>query len=127
MLDTACQMRQAGDWKVPNRHSHVAVNNEEIYSAYWQQTQCMHQHVMKMIKLLESNPDTQNAIIFVHGDHGSRINKTDEALNSEPDNVQTLLAIKHGGKLDAIAGVHEAPIVLQHFFPHTVRQLVPSH
>jgi hypothetical protein len=43
--------------------------------AYWQQAACTHDRLMAMIDAVLASPVGRNAVILVHGDHGSRILK----------------------------------------------------
>jgi hypothetical protein len=46
---------------------------QETETAYWEQAACTHDTLMAMIDALTSTQEGSDAIIVIHGDHGSRI------------------------------------------------------
>lgn len=125
VLDERCQLKSADDWQVPHRHSNVVVDAHKIYQGYWQQTECVHQHVQKIVTQLESNPASSGAIVIVHGDHGARIERGKEDISfvPNPDDLQTFLAIKHPQKSNFPAKEDDAPVILQDAFADAIDHL----
>lgn len=92
MLDQACKLKPIADWRVPPRYDKRA-RRDEVYLAYWDQAVCADRLAMELISAVQSTPFGQQAIIIVHGDHGSRIGR-DTPQASREESLQTFLAVK---------------------------------
>ena len=56
-------------------------STDETYARYIKQIQCAHVVVNKIINKLNSNPETQDSTIIIHGDHGPPIPSRVEAVD----------------------------------------------
>lgn len=92
MLDQACNLKPVGDWRVPPRYDKRA-RRDEVYRAYWDQAVCADRLAMELVSAVQGTPFGQQAIIIVHGDHGSRIGR-DTPQASREESLQTFLAVK---------------------------------
>lgn len=75
MLDSNCQLKPYHEWSAPNRYINMGyseIQNNKIYKDYWDQSACAHKRVISIIDKIQQNKKI-DAIIMVHGDHGSRI------------------------------------------------------
>jgi hypothetical protein len=92
MLDGNCAVKPVADWRVPPRFDANA-DRDSVYRAYWDQSACANRLVLGLIDDVQATPLGREAIIFVHGDHGSRIGrKTEKSNNAE--NRLSFLAVK---------------------------------
>ena len=78
------------------------------YAEYYKQVLCLHKVVGELLDIIERRGLTDEAIVFIHGDHGSRISMLEAITGSEDlltprdiiDAVSTLYAVR-GPNLDS--------------------------
>jgi hypothetical protein len=117
MLDQACNLKPVGDWRVPPRYDKRA-KRDEVYSAYWDQAACADRLAMELVSAVQATPFGQQAIIIVHGDHGSRIGR-DTPQASREESLQTFLAVKTQGSTGKL---HTEEVNLQLQFAEEFRK-----
>lgn len=129
MMDTDCRIKNYKKWTSSNRlleTNESPIPEEEIYRDYWDQSACAHRRVMSMIDMVRNEFDI-NPIIFVQGDHGSRITGDQEVLaHPSPDNVdmlETFLAV-YSGTPDKTGMEITEPLLLQSLFQETIHRLL---
>ena len=76
ILDEKCSYKKNG-WNYFQKES-----TDETYARYIKQIQCTHVVVDKIINKLNSNPETQDSTIIIHGDHGPGIPSPVETVDS---------------------------------------------
>ena len=84
-LDDLCNLRPPNEW-FPNKIEH----DQEYYFA---QMNCTYTLLEELFDSIKENPQAKNAIVVVHGDHGSRI-----AVNAQSERLftySTLFAVRH--------------------------------
>lgn len=128
MANIDCSIKPYAEWTSPNRHRTkkappIAV--EKIYSDYWDQSACTHKKIMEIVDQIKQKSDV-DPIIFVHGDHGSRINGTYEDLsNPSSDNIdmlETFLAVYIDSETDGGAEYSKLQ-TLQPLFAHVFNDI----
>lgn len=99
MTNVNCSIKPYAEWTSPNRHrikGAPPLALEKIYNDYWDQSACIHKKVMEAVDQIKQRSNLA-PIIFVHGDHGSRISGTyDDLSNPNPENIdmlETFLAV----------------------------------
>lgn len=99
LLDERCRVKPPGKVLVP-RWVTTRIGTEfdatATERAYWEQAACAHGKLMAMIDAILASPGGRDAVILVHGDHGSRLFKllADPAHETATENERrhTLLA-----------------------------------
>jgi hypothetical protein len=89
VYDAACHIKQdSAEWE-DNIDGPPLINTKENllrrYQKYEQQTQCLTNRLSQFFSDLEARHLTQDAVIIVHGDHGSRILSTSPDIINLPD------------------------------------------
>lgn len=113
IFDRDCTPRRVKDWE-----THLplpATDTAERYRQRWQmlleQQLCASIDMMYIVKALDSQPHMRDALIIIHGDHGSRILTQNDAVRAElkqddavraRDQRGTFLAIRDGQKPGAM-------------------------
>ncbi|HHF7367532.1 TPA: sulfatase-like hydrolase/transferase [Legionella bozemanae] len=72
-----------------NKNCEYIGESQNKTKAYFEQLECTHKLIGAFLKTLETNQNTKNSIIVIHGDHGSRIEEPDIRLNYKftPENI----------------------------------------
>lgn len=117
VLDEQCRMKASDQAFMPRwitRQAGIEFDAAATERAYWEQAACTHDKLMAMIDAILASPGGRNAVIVVHGDHGSRLFKKlvhpEEEAASETERRHALLA--HfavrglGGRHDELAAHH---------------------
>lgn len=76
LLDADCRVKPVGQARAPlwvARHIALEFEAAATERAYWEQAACTHGRLMALIDAVLSSPGGKDAIILVHGDHGSRL------------------------------------------------------
>lgn len=118
-----CRVLPPAQWNYRRSARRIEVRE----AAYRQQVGCMMRKLDRMIAAFESSPAGRNAVIILHGDHGTRITKKDpinaEAGKLSPADLMasysTLFAVRSPG---LAAGVEAQPYAT----PDILRQLMIS-
>ena len=124
VADGDCRILPPSRWQY--RRSARPVEARE--AAYRQQVGCVMRKLDRVIAAFESSPGGRNAVIIVHGDHGSRITRkdpieADAELLSSADlmaGYSTLFAVRGPG---LAAGIEPRPFAT----PDILRQLAASN
>jgi hypothetical protein len=109
--DAQCALRPPEYWyerrdrTVPSGRSNTPESRARRYDAYFRQSHCVTRRISDVLDALASSGAGEDAIVILHGDHGSRINLFDardkhrEKLTPTDyrDSFSTLLAIRGPG------------------------------
>ncbi len=101
MMDPECRVKPLARWSAPVRHQKAGtppVPLADIYADYWDQAACAHRRVMALVDDVRRR-STLDPIIWVHGDHGARIQASFEELfgdGSGDDTRRTFFAAYTG-------------------------------
>ena len=68
-LDSTCRVKRPGAWQIERSDAPLA----ERDAAYAEQMACAARVVERLVAALRASPGGKDAVILVHGDHGSRI------------------------------------------------------
>jgi hypothetical protein len=75
VFDSRCSLRPAREWI--NQISGYGINDPDSralrYRNYHQQLLCTQRHVAALLDAIDRNPKLADAVVIIHGDHGSRI------------------------------------------------------
>ena len=121
LFDDHCRPQPSlEDWRDRRVHKgRVEESDRRLrYEAYVQQSLCGQTLVTQLIEGLRAKGDWDDAVVIVHGDHGSRItarepsgrNATKLTDQDQRDSFATFLAIKRPG---VPAGISEVPVAVQ--------------
>ncbi|MSQ03550.1 MAG: hypothetical protein EXR71_16955 [Myxococcales bacterium] len=123
LLDENCKpWPSLADWMDRRAHKGAVENNtaERLarYDKYLSQSLCTQALVGELVDVLKASPDWQDAVVLIHGDHGSRVtrhaptgrNLTKLTPQDHRDSFSTFLAIKSPL---VPAGVSEVPVAIQ--------------
>lgn len=69
IFDKECNVKERADWS----NEQVPGTRMQRHANYQAQLQCTHRLLAKMFDALESSPSGKDAVVIIHGDHGSRI------------------------------------------------------
>jgi hypothetical protein len=95
VLDENCRVKPPEQVRVPRwvtPYIGATFDQATAERAYWEQAACAHDRLMAIIDAILSSPDGKDAVIVVHGDHGSRLFKLMPDNASETERRYTLLA-----------------------------------
>jgi len=100
VFDESCAMKPRAQWNTEMQSAKI----EARYANYRAQTVCMHRLLGEMLDVLQETEAGRQAIVIIHGDHGSRIAvRRPDTLNPSPDlrdfamTYSTLFAIRAPG------------------------------
>ena len=68
-----CSFLPLKDWR--RRRGHWSLTERQ--SAYYDQVRCTMRKIEALLRAVDASPAGQNAVVIIHGDHGSRITRTD--------------------------------------------------
>lgn len=89
VTDRHCAIRPLRDWD----HQIVRTPNDERERIYFDQVRCVLKMTDKLLRSLEKSPAGRNAVVIIHGDHGSRIaNRLPSVENSNQTSDADLIA-----------------------------------
>lgn len=108
VLDRDCKLKAPSDWGYPLRFDYLD-SPTKAYETYWDQSICTGSLIARV---LDRVGDRDDVVVFVHGDHGSRIFFETNAQN-DADSFGTILAVKAPNQN---AGLIVAPVSLQPTF-----------
>jgi hypothetical protein len=104
VFDADCAMRgDIDDWREPER---PGANGElerwrAEYGRYLGQVRCVHHHLDRFMRTIAATAHLRDAVIVLHGDHGSRIPRPEQAgvdvRNPFIDGLSTLFAVRAPG------------------------------
>jgi hypothetical protein len=80
VMDANCRLKNAADWY--NRQL-AGIPKDRREAAYFDQISCLLTSLEGLFEALESSPAGANAIVIIHGDHGSRITDIDARIENE--------------------------------------------
>jgi hypothetical protein len=96
LLDADCRVKPAGRVRAPlwvARHIALEFEAAATERAYWEQAACTHDRLMAIVDAILASPGGKDAVILVHGDHGSRLStRVIDETTSESVRRHTLLA-----------------------------------
>jgi hypothetical protein len=95
VLDENCRVKPPEQVRVPRwvtPYIGATFDQATAERAYWEQAACAHDRLMAIIDAILSSPGGKDAVIVVHGDHGSRLFKLMPDNASETERRYTLLA-----------------------------------
>lgn len=70
-----CSLLQARDWHdihVPSAVTSLSTRTA-LYERYLDQVRCLNSRIQRLLRIVDGNPELRDAILVIHGDHGSRI------------------------------------------------------
>lgn len=79
MFDRKCNVRAPNDWTAPWTRPIEREDTDPhyqyigLYRDILEQALCANETVLSLVAALDRNPATKDAIVIIHGDHGSRI------------------------------------------------------
>lgn len=75
LFTAQCDVRPVGSWKGRGQWlgQDTLQTRRERYGVYAEQVMCTQQHIERVLAAVQSNPRLRDAVVIVHGDHGSRI------------------------------------------------------
>lgn len=130
-FDAKCALRPSDDWLNNTVHDHGEVDTlesrRERYRLQFAQTECAALHFGRIADVIAAGPATADAVVLVHGDHGSRItieNRKGVApelygqADYERDNRGTFLAIRMPG---LAPGIIDTPVRVDDLYDALVR------
>jgi len=126
-LNNKCLLRPVSEWS-SDRRAKTIRQRKVAYRRYGQQLECSLKHVSEILDHVAQNPELKNAIVLIHGDHGSRISvnkiddRTDVDLSNEDllDNFPTLFAVRHP---DIKPGIDNKPVALDSLLRHYLKEM----
>lgn len=74
-LDANCRLRRWRDWEKP----FTGRNLSKRQHAYFAQVRCTTRKIGALLKALDHSAAGRNAVVIIHGDHGSRITQVEPA------------------------------------------------
>ncbi|MGH9176637.1 MAG: sulfatase-like hydrolase/transferase [Vicinamibacterales bacterium] len=92
VYDTACRVRHPADWG--------GSPDQNLYSLAFDQTSCLYKELRALFEQLQDAGQLDDAVIFVHGDHGVRIGAGSSDASTRQDHLDlfsTLYAVKGPG------------------------------
>lgn len=78
MLDEQCRVKSPDAVRAPKwgmEHLGKPFSLVAVERAYWEQAACVHDTLMETIDAILESPGGEDAVVLVHGDHGSRLLK----------------------------------------------------
>lgn len=135
-FDRDCQMElRPGHWLLSkDKRLGTRYNTQESralrYPLYLGQMFCLQSRLETMFAILEEKGLWEDAIVVIHGDHGSRISqwppapvcKSNVSSQDLVDSFSTLYAVKAPG---LEAGYHRDLLPIDHLFSRTLRDRLP--
>lgn len=119
ILDEKCSYKKGWKYFDNNEENKISASGKssDIYSRYLKQIECAHFLMDKLIGKLNSNPETQNSTIVIHGDHGSRLSPLSPHLNnsgnfSDEDFIQNFSTFFSIRSPDLSLGYDRRPLAL---------------
>ena len=110
IYDAACNLRPVADWMDRADGGgtppfNTSETRQARYERYFEQLRCLYEKMDLILDKIEKNNKLKNAIIIVHGDHGSRIifsrpwEEDEDILRRSDyiDSYSTLFAIRSNG------------------------------
>jgi hypothetical protein len=102
VFNAGCGLLRASEWRDRSGSARLKPLRE---ISYFDQITCLLTHLEALLENLEANPAGRNAVVLVHGDHGSRITDVDPTVEtvgefSDADLIasySTLFAVKGPG------------------------------
>jgi hypothetical protein len=75
VFTSECRVRPTADWLVQDSEPEVDTlqTRARRYRLYYEQVLCTNRLVGKFLDAIERNPALSDAVVIIHGDHGSRI------------------------------------------------------
>jgi hypothetical protein len=119
-----CGLNARSEWVVPDWSRGVdggQFQPDHVLNAYWSQLACLHARSLRIVDAVLRNPEGQNAIFFIHGDHGVRLVDNaraptlDEIHSTSPQQALDALFVVRAPGLTA--SVDSTPDLLQRRFP----------
>ena len=109
----ACKVRSPiSSWNLRQLYAgtNTPASRRQRYQEYFDQIRCTMNKLKQLFDAMKRNGTYQNAIIIIHGDHGSRINRAEPgmagksamSINDYIDSYSTLFALKAPGVSPAI-------------------------
>ncbi len=126
-LNKNCLLRPVSEWS-SDRRDNTSRQRKIAYQRYAQQLECSLKHMSEILDHVARNPELKNALVVIHGDHGSRlsVNRTDHrtrtGLSNDDllDNFPTLFAVRHP---NIQPGVDKKPVALDTVLRHHLKEM----
>jgi hypothetical protein len=80
VMDANCRLKNAAEWY--NRQV-AGVSKGRREAAYFDQISCLLTRLENLFEALESSPAGADAVVIIHGDHGSRVTDIDAGVENE--------------------------------------------
>ena len=84
-------------WESADRGFNSTGSRADAYIAYSNQVRCIHREIKDLLAKLRESNDLADAVVIIHGDHGSRI-----SINS-PVNTDDLSAVSQQDLIDTFS------------------------
>ncbi|WP_374380913.1 hypothetical protein [Dongia sp.] len=118
IVNEDCSLKPLSEWTLQNYDKSDA-SDAERYQGFAKQMACTHKRALEIVDTILASPSGKNAMIFIHGDHGSRIMK--QAKRIKPDSdlppevisdaLDPLFVVRIPGVAEP--GLDETPVVMQ--------------
>lgn len=108
--DSACGIRHPATWRNSGDDLNTADSRRERYSQYFDQTLCLYSQLRTLFEQLRDSGRLDDAVVLMHGDHGSRIAGRHPASWREEyqDVHSTLFAVKAPGIAPGVDHSHRS-------------------
>ncbi len=103
ILDAECKFKPVSEWMpaIVAAKQEGAESQNLRYRRYQEQCLCLGERMRSLFLALQANPKLRDAIILVHGDHGTRIRFADREIpgsyskgSMDADNLNTFFAVR---------------------------------
>ncbi len=107
VYDSECRLKRISEWVNGWDTELSSAARRQIYQKYLEQVACLYARLNSFFAELRSNSGSDNMVVIIHGDHGSRITLTDLSTSSGLENMppsdyvdlfSTLFAVKLPGQ-----------------------------